>query len=74
MVQNPHDNAEGPRDVNSIPGARRYPGGGNGNLVKYFCEENPMEKGAWWATVHGVTKSQTQWSTHPSKIMGISLL
>ena len=43
----------------SIPGLGRYPGEGNGNPLQYSCLENSMNKGAWWATVHGVTKSQT---------------
>ena len=49
------------------PGLGRSPGEGNGNPLLYCCLENPMDKGAWWATVHGVTKSQTRlkWlSTH----------
>ena len=48
------------RDSCSIPGSGRSPGNGNGNPLQYSCLENPMERGAWWATVHGVTKSQTQ--------------
>ena len=43
----------------SIPESGRSPGGGHGNSVQYSCLENPMNGGAWWATVHGVTKSQT---------------
>ena len=39
-----------------IPGSGKSSGEGNGNLVQYSCLENPMERGAWWATVHGVTK------------------
>ena len=46
-------------DAGSIPGSRRSPGEGNGNPVQYACLESPMDRGAWWATVHGVTKSQT---------------
>ena len=46
----------------SIPGPGRSPGEGNGNPLQYSCLENPMEGGAWWATVHGVTKSQTRLS------------
>ena len=38
----------------------RSPGGGHGNRLQYSCLENPMDRGAWWATVHGVTKSQTR--------------
>ena len=47
------------RDEGSIPGWGRSPGGGLGNPLQYSCLENPMERGAWRATVHGVTKSQT---------------
>ena len=47
------------RDLGSIPGLGRSPGEGNGNPLQYSCLENPLDKGAWWATVHGVSKSQT---------------
>ena len=40
----------------------RSPGGGHGDLLQYSCLENPLDKGAWWATVHGITKNQTQLS------------
>ena len=43
-----------------IPGLGRSPGEGNGNPLQYFCLENPMDEGAWWATVHGFVKSQTE--------------
>ena len=43
----------------SILGSGRSPGEGNGNPLQYSCLENPMDRGAWWATVHGVTKSWT---------------
>ena len=46
----------------SIPGSGRSPGEGNGNPLQYSCLENPMDGGAWWATVHGVAKSQTRLS------------
>ena len=46
-------------DVGSIPGSGRSPGGGIGNPLQYSCLENPMDRGAWRATVHVVTKSQT---------------
>jgi len=46
-------------DAGSIPRLGRYPGGGNGNPLQYACLENPMNRGAWWAIVHGVTKSWT---------------
>ena len=47
-------------DLGSIPGLGKSPGGGHGNLLQYSCLENPMDRGAWWATVHGVTKSWTR--------------
>ena len=50
-------------DLGSIPGSGRSPGEGNGNPLQYSCLENPMDKGAWWATVHGVTKNWTLLST-----------
>ena len=56
MIKNLLANA-GYMDV--IPGMRRLPGEGNGNPLQYSCLGNPMDRGAWQATVHGVTKSQT---------------
>ena len=49
------------RDIGSIPGWGRSPGGGHGKLLQYYCLENPKDRGAWWAraTVHGVAKSGT---------------
>ena len=44
----------------SIPRSGRSPGGGHGYQLQYSCLENPMDRGAWWATVHGVTKSRTR--------------
>ena len=49
-------------DPGSIPGLGRSPGEGNGNPLQYSCLENPMDGGAWWATVHGITKSRTRLS------------
>ena len=49
-------------DLGLIPGLGRSPGEGNGNPLQYSCLENPMAGGAWWATVHGVAKSQTRLS------------
>ena len=46
-------------DLGSIPGSGRPPGEGNGNPLPYSCLENPMDRGAWWATVHGVAESDT---------------
>ena len=62
--KNPPSNAGDPRAVSSIPGSGRYPGAGNGNPLQYCCLENPMARGAWWATVHGVAKSWTRLSMH----------
>ena len=59
VVKNPPANAGDIRDTGSIPGSGRSPGGGHGNPLQYSCLENPMNRGAWWATVHRVTKSQT---------------
>ena len=42
--------------MGSISGSERFPGEGNGKLLQYLCLENPMDRGAWWATVHGVSK------------------
>ena len=50
------------RDLGSIPGSRRSPGGGNGNSLQYSCLDNPIDKEAWRATVYGVAKSQTRLS------------
>ena len=47
-------------DVNSIPGLGRFPGEGNGNSFQHSCPENSMGRGTWWATVHGVAKSQAR--------------
>ena len=47
------------RDQGSIPGSGKFPRGGHSNPLQYSCLENPMDRGAWWATVHRVAKSQT---------------
>ena len=60
VVKNPPANAGDVGDVGSIPELGRSPGGGYGNLLQYSCLENPMDRGVWWATVHGVAKSWTQ--------------
>ena len=51
-------------DLGSVPGLGRSPGEGNGNPLQYSCLENPMDRGAWWATLHGVTKSRTRLHFH----------
>ena len=53
-------------DLGSIPGLGRSPGEGNGNPLQYSCLENPMDRGAWWATVQGVAKSRTRLSNFTS--------
>ena len=58
-------------DLGLIPGSGRSPGEGNGNPLQYSCLENPMDGGAWWATVHRVAKSQTRLSdfTHAHTVV-----
>ena len=57
--KNQSANAGDTGEAGLIPGSGGSPGGGNGNLLQYSCLGNPMGRGAWWAIVHGVTKSQT---------------
>ena len=56
QVKNPPANSGDMRDVGSIPGSGRSPGGGHGNPLQYSCLENLMDRGTWWATVHEITK------------------
>ena len=56
----PSCNAWNARDAGLIPGSERSPGEGNGNPLQYSSLENPMDRGAWWATVQGVTRRRTQ--------------
>ena len=60
MVKNPPTNQVGVRDTGSIPGSEISPGGGHGNPLQYSCLENPMDREAWWVSVHRVLKSRTQ--------------
>ena len=55
-------------DLNSIPGLGRSPGEGNGNPLQYSCLENPMDRGAWWATVHGVARVGHDLATTPPPV------
>ena len=55
-IKNWPPNARDLRDTGSIPGSGQAPRGGHGNPLQYSCLENPMDRGAWWATVHGATK------------------
>ena len=59
-VKNPLASAEDVRDASLISGLGRFPGGGHGNPLQYSCLENPMDRGAWQATVRGVAKSRTR--------------
>ena len=59
MVKNPPANARDSGDMGSTPGLGSSLGEGSDNLLHYACLENPMDRGAWWATVRGVTKSWT---------------
>ena len=57
MVKNPHANAGDIREVDLIPGSRRFPGGGHGNPFQYSCLQNSVDRGAWQAITHRVAKS-----------------
>ena len=59
VVKNAPANAGDMRDAGLIPGLGRSPGGEHGNPLQYSCLENPIDRGAWWAIVHRVAKSQT---------------
>ena len=65
VVKNPPANAGDTRDVGFISGSGRSLGEGNGNPLQYSCLDNSMDRGAWWATVHGVEKELTQLSNGP---------
>jgi len=70
VVKNPPANAGDIRVADLIPESGRSTGGGHSNPVQYSCLENPMDRGAWWTMVHGVTKRRTQLkqlSMHPLK-------
>jgi len=62
VVRNPPANPRDTGDSGSIPGLGGFPGGGNGNPFQYSCLKNSMDKGAWGAAVHEVSKSRTQLS------------
>ena len=59
MVKNPPASVGDIRDAGSIPGLERSTGEGHGNPLHYSGLENPLDREAWWATVHGISKSQT---------------
>ena len=66
VVKNPPAGAGDARDVGSIPGLRRYPGGGNENPLQCSRQGNPVDRGAWLAAIHGAAKTWTQLSTAQS--------
>ena len=70
VVKNPVVNAG---DGESIPGSGRSPGGGNGTPLQYFCLENPMGRGAWWAMVHGVAELDMTEATEHTLVHGSSI-
>ena len=74
VVKNLPARAGNVRDLGSIPGSGRSPGGGNGNPLQYFCLENPTDRGAWWGTVHGVARVGHDLVTKPTKPNGIKRL
>ena len=80
MVKNPLANERKAKDTGSSPGSGRSPEEGNGNPLQYSCLENPMDRGAWWATVHGVAMSQditehthTHTHTHPLSLTDLGI-
>ena len=79
MVKNSPTNAGDTGDTGSIPGLERYPGEGNGNSLQYSYLENSMDRGAWWATMHGIPESNmtehahTHASIHKHSILAFSI-
>ena len=62
MVKNLPASVGDIRDVGSIPGSGRSPGGGHGNPLQFSCLENPMNRGSWWAMVHSIAENQIRLS------------
>ena len=71
MVKDLPANAGGTRDVGLIPGLQRSPGVGNRKPLRYFCLGNPMDRGTWKATVHGVTKNRIQLSIAHTRLLSV---
>ena len=59
--------------MDSIPGLGRSPGEGHGNPLQYSCLGNPMDRGAWQVTVHGVVKSRTRWTMHSHPVFYMTM-
>ena len=72
MVRNPPANAGDVRDLGSISGSGRSFGGGHSNPLQYSCLENPMDRGAWWATVYRIAKNWTQLKQLSAKFLTYS--
>ena len=70
MVNNPPANAG---DLGSISGSGRSPGEGSDNPLQCSCLENPMDRGAWWGTVHGATESNTTWRLNSNAFCAVML-
>ena len=64
VVKNPPAHAGDIRDVGSVPGLGRSPGGGHGNPLQCSCLQSPMDRGAWQATIHSIAMSQTRLKRH----------
>jgi len=69
QVKNPPVSAGDTKDVGLVPGSVQSPGGGKGNPFQYSCLKNPMDRGAWWATVQRVAKSQTLLSNYAESLL-----
>ena len=74
VVKNPPANEATKGDADSIPGSGRYPGGRNSNPLQYFCQDDPMDRGAWRATTDGITNSWTQPSNWARVHTSVSLV
>ena len=74
VVKNPPANAAAKGDVGSIPGSGRYPGGGNSNPLQYSCQDNPMDRGAWRATILGHNLATEHASTVISLVLTMHLV
>ena len=74
VVKNPPANAGDIGDAGSIPGSERSPGKANSNALQYPCLENPMDRGAWQAAVHGITRVRHDLATKPPITSNVDLL
>ena len=70
MIKNPPANTGAAGDTGLIPGSGRSLGGGTGNPLQYSCQDNPMDRGAWWATVHEIAESDMTEATEHIYLFG----